>query len=221
MAKGKLRIVVGQKPRPIWNQTKDLISIRTENNSQDIMFNYQNLDPANITAMQVLYQEGIPNDPSQTYIVVTSQQNQNITANAGSILLHIVSNGKADQLDKFVDFNIGTNQVRVYINFESRPDTLDMLLSTSSYTIPIQITKQAVLTHFSDFDGSAIIKVGVETGGAPNFKYNNQPYIDGTLVDIDTLDSIGFYYVPDVNPQGYQIAYPWIVEDETGLITKV
>lgn len=220
MAKGHLKLIVNPMPEPIWSQAQEHLSIRTEDNTQDITFDYDNLNPTTINSMQVLYQEGFPTDFSQTYIVIASQATQSIGTGAGTVELHVVSRGIANQLDKIVTFNIGSNTVTMAINFESRPDTLDIIKTTSSYTIPIPITKQDILNHFSDFDGNTIVRFGVETNGDLNFKYGGAQYNGPDLLDIATVDSVGFIYYPDANPLGYTASYLWIAEDETGLITK-
>lgn len=222
MSVGKLRLIIHQKPDAVWNQQVEVVSVRKEDNSVDVTFSYQHMNAATMTSMQTLYQEGIPGDPSQTYIAIVSQNLQLINSNtSGTVVLHVVSNGTAGQLDKTVNFNIGTNPVTMAINFESRPDTLLLVKSTPNYTIPIQITSADVLNHIYDFDGNAITKVAVDTNGDPNFSYNGAPYVSMEFIPVDTLTSLGFFYTPDNNPLAHTVEYDWYVMDETGLITKL
>ncbi len=222
MAIGKIRLTVHPKAEPIWNQQSEIVSVREEDNSHDITFSYQHMDAASISSMQVLYQEGIPNDPSQTYIVIASQQTQYINQNsAGSIVLHIVSNGVSDQLDKVVNFNIGPNPVSLSINFESRPDTSDILKSTPNYTVPIQITQQDILNAYDDFDGNPIVKFAIDCGPSTNLMYNGSPYVSMQYIPVNNLDTVGLFYHPDNNGLGYVQQYDWYAEDSTGLRTKM
>ena len=222
MSVGKLRIIVNQKPEAVWNQLAEVLSVREEDNVEDVTFSYQYMNAASLASMQTLYQEGIPGDPAQTYIAIVSQNAQQINANSsGSVVLHIVSNGVSDQLDKVVSFNIGTNLVTTSINFESRPDTLQLTKSTPNYTIPIQITTNDVLNHVYDFDGNQVIEVAVDTNGDPNFKYEGSVYQSMEFLPVDTLTIKGFFYEPDVNAIGYTVEYDWYVKDSTGLITKL
>ena len=220
--KGNLKLVVQAKPQPSYIQNEELLSVRKELNTSEVTFNYQNFESASLTAGQVLYQEGFDTDDSTTYIKVVSEQSQTIGASpSGIIELTVYSNGIATQLDKTIPISIGANTINLVINFESRPDTLDFELTSTSYQTPIQIKKQDILDNSKDFDGSTIVNFGVECGSITNFKYNNQTYVSGTMVPIDTIDSLGFFYVPDNNPLGYTVEYPWLVQDDKGLITVI
>lgn len=221
MAQGKLRLTINKKPDPIWTQESEIISIRKENNAHDTNFSYANLIPDSFPAMHIFYQEGIPGDTANTYIAIGTQFAQSVSAGPGTMELHIVSNGVGNQLDKTVSFNIGSNPVSAYINFESRPDTTDIVKSVPSYMTPISITAADVLAHCSDFDGSAIVQMCIHTGGDPNFEWNGQLYTDGQLIDIVDLDTNPIIYTPVANPLGYYIEFPWSVVDEDGLITNI
>ena len=217
----KLPLKGGKKPDKIITPRSVITSIREENNSGDYIFDYQNLDVASLGVNQVLYQEGVPNDPTATYIVVSSSYAQNITTSNGSFELRVTSNGVANQLDKILPITIGTNSFNINIDFQSRPKTILMEKDTPNWTIPIVVTKQDILNHCSDFDGDAIVKWGLECTGDPNFVYNGQPYVPGTMIPLDTIDALGFSYVPYNQPLGYSIEYPHLVQDATGLITKL
>lgn len=221
MPSGKLRLIIKKKPDPIVTANSAIISVREENNTQDVTFTYQNLAAATLTTNQILYQEGLPNDPSSTYVVIGSQSNQNITTSPGSFELHIVSNGMAAQLDKVIAITIGANTFNVSIDFRSRPDTVDIIKETPSYVQPIIITKQDILDHCSDFDGDAIIEWALDCFGNTDFVYNGAPYVPGTFIPLNVIDANGFSYVPVNNPLGYTIEYPHKVKDSTGLITKL
>lgn len=221
MAAGKFRLTVHRKPDKVITPRGEITSVREENNSADYTFDYQNLDPATLSTNQILYQEGIANDPTATYIVVASSYSQNIGTGNGSFELRMVSNGTKTQLDKTIPITIGTNSFTMTINFMSRPETILMEKDTPNWTIPIIITKQDILDHCSDFDGDEITKWGVECGADPNFVYNGQQYVGGTLVNLDTIDALGFSYVPYNQPLGYTVEYPHLVGDATGLITKL
>lgn len=221
MAAGKLKIIVHKKPDREIVPRATITSIREENNSGDYIFDYNFLDAATLTTNQILYEEGIPNDPSNTYIVIASSYNQNITTGSGSFELRVVSNGVANQLDKNVPVTIGTNTFLVTIDFQSRPKTNLMIKETPNFTIPVIVTKQDILNHCSDFDSDAIKNWGLLCGGDTNFVYNGSQYISGTMIPLETIDSLGFSYVPISNPLGYSVEYPHLVEDSTGLITKI
>lgn len=219
---GKLRLIVQKRPDPVVTPQSAIISIREENNNQDVNFTYSNLNAATLTTNQILYQEGLPNDPSATYIVVVSPNAQNISTSPGTFTLRIVSNGTASQLDKNVPITIGTNApFNVSIDFRSRPDTQDWTEQTSNWTIPIQITKAMILAHCSDFDGDTIVQWAVDSGNDPNFRYNGAPYVGGTFINLDDIDANQFWYIPENNPNGYFVEYTHRVKDSTGLITKL
>lgn len=221
MPNGKFRLVVNRKPDPIITPNNPIISIREENNAQDITFTYQNLAAAQLTNNQILYQEGLPNDPSSTYIIVSSQNNQTITTSPGSFELHIVSNGTATQLDKTIQITIGANVFNIVVDFRSRPDTVDMVKETPNWTIPIIVTKQDILNHCSDFDGDEIKEWALLCGSNTDFIYDGAQYVSGTMIPLDLIDQKGFSYVPINNPLGYYVEYPHLVKDSTGLITKI
>ena len=221
MAAGKLKIVIHKKPDKEIIARSVITSVREENNSGDYIFDYNHLDAANLTTNQVLYQEGVPNDPANTYIVIASSYNQNITTGTGSFELRIVSNGVATQLDKNIPVTIGTNTFVVSVDFQSRPKTVLMEKQTPNWTVPVVLTKQDILNHCSDFDGDAIEKWGLLCGGDTNFVYDGAQYISGTMIPLDTIDTLGFSYVPVNQPLGYSIEYPHLVQDSTGLITKI
>lgn len=221
MAFGNFRLTVHKKPDKVITIRQQVISIREDNNSADYVFDYQNLDAATLTTNQILYQEGVANDPVNTYIVVASSYNQNIGTGNGTFELRIVSKGSKTQLDKIIPVSIGTNNFNIAIDFRSRPDTTFMEKSTPNWTIPIILTKQDILDHCSDFDGDEIVEWGLKCGGDTNFIYNGQQYIADTMIPLDTIDQLGFSYVPDNNPLGYSVEYPHYVKDATGLITKV
>ena len=220
MAIGKLKLVIHQKPEGIVIPNTEIVSVREENNAQDITFTYQNLDDAALTNGQILYQEGLPNDPSATYIIVASQNNQIITTSPGSFELHIVSNGLANQLDKIIPITIGANTFNITIDFRSRPNTVDMIKETPSWVQPIIVSRQDILNHCSDFDGDEIKEWALDCFGNNDFVYNGVPYVPGTFIPLPLIDQNGFSYVPVNNPLGYQIEYPHKVKDATGLITK-
>lgn len=221
MASGKLKIVVKKKADPIVTQNVPIISVREENNVQDVTFSYQNFDAANLTNNQILYQEGLPNDPSQTYIVIASQNNQIIGTSPGSFDLHFVSNGVGDQLDKTINLTIGTNIFSVYIDFRSRPDTDNILKEVPNYTVPVIISQQDILDHCSDFDGDQIMEWALQCGSDPNFSFGGQPYVSGTFLPMNQIDTQIFKYTPEVNSNGYTVEYPHLVKDSTGLITRL
>lgn len=221
MTAGNLRLRIHRKPDKVITPRAVITSIRQENNSADYVFDYANLDAASLTTNQILYQEGIPNDPSATYIVVASSYNQNITISPGSFELRVVSNGVANQLDKNIPISVGANTFNLSIDFQSRPETMFMEKDTPNWTIPIIVTKQDILNHCSDFDGDTIERWGLVCGNDPNFVYNGAQYISGTMIPLDTIDSLGFSYVPVNQPLGYDVEYPHLVQDSTGLITKL
>ena len=220
MAKEKLKLVILQKEDPAWIQVANTFSIREENTTEYISFNYQYLIPYSISANQIFYEEGIFGDPANTYIKIFSPNAQNITSGSGTIELVLLTNGVATQLDKTVPFDIGLNNLNMVIDFHSRPDTLEFTKTGINYLSPIPITKADILNHFSDFDSSTIVKVGIECGAITNFKYGGVTYISDTELPIATLDTVGLFYVPDVNPLGYNVEYPFFVIDDTGLKTK-
>lgn len=220
-APGKLRIVIEERPDPVITPNQSIISIREENNTIDVTYTYANLDAATLSTNQILHQEGLPNDPSATYIIVSSQSNQNITTSPGSFELHIVSNGLANQLDKVIPISIGTNTFNMPIDFRSRPQTADWTETTPNWTVPVQITKAMILAHCSDFDGDTITEWAWESGSDPNVEYNGAPYVGGTFINLDDIDANGFYYIPENNPNGYFVEYPHRVKDATGLITSL
>lgn len=221
MAAGNFRLRIHRKPDKVITPRNSIVSVREESNSGDYVFDYENLDVANLTINQILYEEGIPNDPSSTYIVVASSYNQNITTSPGSFELRVVSNGIANQLDKNIPITIGTNTFTLSIDFQSRPKTILMEKDTPNWTIPIVVTKQDILNHCSDFDGDAIERWGLVCGADTNFVYNGAQYVSGAMIPLDTIDSLGFSYVPINQPLGYNIEYPHLVQDSTGLITKL
>jgi hypothetical protein len=221
MPAGNFKLTVHKKPDKVVTPRTEIISIRKENNSGDYIFDYSNLDAANLTTNQILYIEGIANDPTNTYIVVASSYSQNIGTSSGSFELRIVSNGVGTQLDKNIAVTIGTNTFNISIDFRSRPETVLMEKTTPNWTLPIVVTKQDILNHCSDFDGDAIVKWGLMCGTDPNFVYNGAPYVANTMIPLDTIDTLGFSYVPINQPLGYVVEYPHLVEDSTGLITKV
>lgn len=221
MAAGNFRLTVHRKPDKSVVARSTIISIRQENNSGDYVFDYSNLDATSLNTNQIFYQEGIPNDPTSTYIVVASSYSQNITTGTGSFELRIVSNGTETQLDKIIPITIGTNTFNITIDFRSRPETILMEKDTPNWNTPIIVTKQDILDHCSDFDQNTITHWALDCGTDPNFVYNGSQYISGTMIPLDTIDSLGFSYVPVNNPLGYSVEYPHLVKDSTGLITKI
>lgn len=219
---GKLRLVINPIGESVWTQQGNLISVREENNETDVTFSYDKMFAASLTAGQVLYEEGVVGDTSQTYIKVYSEDDQTVNPNTtGIIILKVQSYGVSNQLDKEIPFSIGTNNVKVNINFESRPNTLLLSKSVANYTIPIQITKEDVLANVSDFDNTPIIEVAINTNGENNFRYNGSTYTSMLYVPLNTLNSLGLYYYPDNNSLGYTKEYDWYVKDSTGLTTKI
>lgn len=224
MSKGKLKIISIPKPETICTQITECISVRSEFNSQIITFSYENIPLLNLTKDLVLYSEGFienfgfPED--LTTIKIYSDIDKVIgSTSQGQFELVVQSFGKIDQLDKVISLMIEDFEINLNINFESRPDTMDFTLTTESYLEDIKITKQDVINHYTDNDGSIITHVGIECGLDANFKYNGLPYESGTLLPLETLDEVGFFYTPSVNPLGYEIEYKWIVKDEKGLVT--
>lgn len=215
---GKINITVQVAPTPVWEPSQSVFSIRKEANTSFVDFIHQYLLPASLTNNQVLYTEGIPGDPSQTYIKISSVGNQNVTASGGLVSLKIESNGISGQLDKTVNVSIGGNTLPITINFKSRPDTHDFGKAALYYAVPIEITKQDLLANISDEDSSLIVEVAIETNGDTNFSHAGLPYTGGWLT-MAQIDAEPIVYTPDNNPNGYTKSYFYKAKDEDGLIT--